>query len=385
MVQAVTAQVKAVASKRGVLPLVILAIAFLIGSYLLATKKQLVPVAPEERVWAVDVIPASYADVQPELTLYGQIAASRSSELRAQVAGRIIDVSQNFRDGGIVEQGDLLVTVDPFDYETALAEQRSILKEAEIAVRQSGRKYQRAVELHAENNVSDEFLDDAELNLRQQEARLEQQQIAVKRAERDMRETLVLAPFSGVVSNPDVELGQQISGSDRLADLIDLSRLEVQFSLSNAQFGRLLNPAEGLEGRPLKVSWQVGNDSLEFGGRVSRAGAEITSSMGGVMVYAGIDNTDRFTQIRPGALVSVTLADKLYRDVLRVPSSALYSDNTVYIVRDNRLQREPVEVVGFAGGDAFLQPAEPGAIANGELIVTTQLREAGICARAEVR
>jgi RND family efflux transporter MFP subunit len=204
MVQAVTAQVKAVASKRGVLPLVILAIAFLIGSYLLATKKQLVPVAPEERVWAVDVIPASYADVQPELTLYGQIAASRSSELRAQVAGRIIDVSQNFRDGGIVEQGDLLVTVDPFDYETALAEQRSILKEAEIAVRQSGRKYQRAVELHAENNVSDEFLDDAELNLRQQEARLEQQQIAVKRAERDMRETLVLAPFSGVVSNPDV-------------------------------------------------------------------------------------------------------------------------------------------------------------------------------------
>ena len=124
MVQAVTAQVKAVAAKKWLLPLVILVVAFLIGSYLLATKKQLVPVAPEERVWAVDVVSASYADVQPELTLYGQIAASRSSELRAQVAGRIIDVAQNFRDGGIVEKGDLLVTVDPFDYETALAEQR---------------------------------------------------------------------------------------------------------------------------------------------------------------------------------------------------------------------------------------------------------------------
>jgi RND family efflux transporter MFP subunit len=385
MVHAVTTQVKAVASKKWVLPLVILAVAFLIGFYLLATKKQLVPIAPQERVWAVDVVPASYADVQPELTLYGQIAASRSSELRAQVAGRIIDVSQNFRDGGIVEKGDLLVSVDPFDYETALAEQRSILKEAEIAVRQSRRKYDRAVELHAENNVSDEFLDDAELNLRQQEARFEQQQIAVKRAERDMRETLVVAPFSGVVSNLEVELGQQISGSDRLADLIDLSRLEVQFSLSNAQFGRLLNPDEGLEGRQLRVSWQVGKESLEFNGRVSRAGAEITSSMGGVMVYAGIENTDRFTQIRPGALVTVTLADKLYQNVLRVPSSALYSDNTVYIVRDNRLEREPVEVVGFSAGDTFLQPALPGAIANGDLIVTTQLREAGIGARAEVR
>jgi RND family efflux transporter MFP subunit len=385
MVQAVTAQVKAVAFKKWGLPLIILLVAFLSGSYLLATKKQLVPVEPEERVWAVDVVPASYADVQPDLTLYGQVAASRSSELRAQVAGRIVDVSQNFRDGGIVEKGDLLVTVDPFDYETALAEQRSILKEAEIAVRQSRRKYDRAVELHAENNVSDEFLDDAELNLRQQEARFEQQQIAVKRAERDMRETKVVAPFSGVVSSLEVELGQQISGSDRLADLIDLSRLEVQFSLSNAQFGRLLNQDEGLEGRPLKVTWQVGNESLEFNGRVSRAGAEITSSMGGVMVYAGIEGTDRFTQIRPGALVTISLADKRYKNVLRVPSSAVYSDNTVYLVRENRLEREPVNVVGFSGGDTFLQPAVDGAIGNGELIVSTQLREAGTGARAEVR
>jgi len=385
MVQAFTAQLKAVASKKGALPLIILAVVFLIGFYLVATKKQLVPIAPEERVWAVDIVAASYADVQPELTLYGEIAAARSSELRAQVAGRIIDVSQNFRDGGIVEKGDLLVTVDPFDYATALAEQRSILKESEIAVRQSRRRYERAAELHSENNVSDEFLDDAELNLRQQEARFEQQQIAVERAERDMRETLFIAPFSGVVSNPEVELGQEISGSDRLANLIDLSRLEVQFSLSNAQFGRLLNPNEGLEGRPVKVSWQVGSEALQFDGRISRAGAEITSSMGGVMVYAGLDSTDRFTQLRPGALVSVTVSDKLYQNVLQVPSSALYSDNTVYLVRDNRLERESVEVVGFAGGDVFLRPATAGAIANGELIVSTQLREAGVGARAEVR
>lgn len=383
--QRLLAPIRALAAKKGGLPLMILLAVIVIGFYLLSTRKVLVPIAPEERVWAVDAVTASYADVQPELTLYGQVISARSSELRGRVSGRIVEVAANFRDGGIVEKDELLLSIDRFDYETELAQQRSILKEAEIAMKKSRRKYARAAELHDEKNVSDEFLDDAELNLRQEEARVEQQAIAVLRAERDLQETAIVAPFSGVISEQSVELGQQVGSNDKLADVIDLSRLEVRFSLSNTQFGRLIGPEESLAGRAVKVTWEVGNEPLSFYGLISRAGAQISSSMGGVTVYATLDATDRFTRIRPGALVLVQVADRVYKNVIQAPDSVLYSDNTVYLVRDERLISEVVDVFGFSEGAVYFRPQADGAIVNGDLIVTTQLREAGVGALVEVR
>jgi len=381
----IAAPFKALAGRKGGKPLLILLVAGLLVFYLLSTRKELVPEERPERVWTVDVISASYADVRPELKLYGQVIAGRSSELRSQVAGRIVEVAPNYRDGGVVEAGELLLGIDPFDYETGLAEQQSILKEAEVALAKSRRNYERALELHAEKNVSDQFLDDAELDLRQQEARLEQQQIAVRRAERDLKETRVVAPFNGVISNVSAELGQRLSTNDMLAELIDLDKLEARFSLSNAQFGRLLGAEENVAGRPVRIDWEVGQEVLSFNGVISRAGAEISSSMGGVMVYASIDDTDRFGSIRPGALVSVSLADKTYKNVLQAPDSALYADGSVFLVEGDRLVRRNVDVQGFAGSQVLFVPAEGETIANGDKVVVTQLREAGVGALVEVR
>ena len=67
--QRLLAPIRALAAKKGGLPLMILLAVIVIGFYLLSTRKVLVPIAPEERVWAVDAVTASYADVQPELTL----------------------------------------------------------------------------------------------------------------------------------------------------------------------------------------------------------------------------------------------------------------------------------------------------------------------------
>ena len=384
LISTIFAPIKAIAARKGGLPVLILIVVILIAFYLSATRKELVPVERAERSWAVDVVPASYADVRPELKLYGQVIAGRSSELRSQVAGRIIEVGDNYRDGGVVAANEMLVRIDPFDYETALAEQRSILKEAEVALAKSLRNYERATELHAEKNVSDQFLDDAELDLRQQEARLEQQQIAVKRAERDFADTWIKTPFPGVVANSGAQLGQRLNTNDMVADLIDLDRLEVRFSLTNAQFGRLLGAAEDIAQRPVRIDWEIGNETLSYEGVITRAGAEISSSMGGVMVYASVINANEVVRIRPGALVSISLNDKIYKEVLEAPDSALYSDNTIYLVEDNRLIRRAVDVKGFAEGRVFFV-ADGEPIPAGAKIVVTQLREAGVGALVEIR
>ena len=289
------------------LPLLIVTATLVIIFLLIATRPRMQPIPRPERVWPVEVVEAHYATLQPELKLFGEVIAGRRSELRPLVSGLIVEVGPNFRDGGIVQEGELLVQIDAFDYETALAEQRSVLKEAEARRQLLKKDYERARELRADNTVSEQFLENAELELVQQEAIVEQRAISVKQAQRDLQETRLLAPYAGVVNNVSANLGNQVSGfgSDKVADLIDTSQLEVRFSLSNAQYGRLLESDEPIVGRPVQVSWQVGNETLEYEAHIERVGAEIASTTGGVEIFAVIQSSGSQANLRPGAFVAV--------------------------------------------------------------------------------
>ena len=221
----------------------------------------------------------------------------------------------------------------------------------------------------------------------QQEAIVEQREIGLSQAERDLAETRMLAPYDGVVNNVNANLGNQVSGfgNDKVADLIDTSRLEVRFSLSNAQYGRLLESGEPVVGQPVNVVWAVGEGTLIFDAQVERVGAEIVSTTGGVEIFAVIDNKSEETSLRPGAFVAVTLPDKQYVNVLQAPDSAIYGENTVYVVRDGRMEERRILLRGYDGTDVLFSSADEPQIEDGDPIVTTQLREAGSGAKVEVR
>lgn len=369
------------------LPSLIVGVTVVVLFILISTRPRLTPVEQPEKVWAVNAVAAHYDLVQPQLNLFGEVVAGRRSELRPLVSGLIIEIGANFRDGGIVKQGDVLVQIDPFDYETALAEQRSILKEARARLKFLGRDLERAKELFEEKTVPEQFLENAELAVIQQETIVEQREINLSQAQRDLAETRLLAPYDGVLNNVSANLGNQVSGfgNDKVADLIDTSRLEVRFSLSNSQYGRLLEGGESVIGRPVRVWWRVGDQSLNYDARIERVGAEIISTTGGVEVFAVIDSDEKQTHLRPGAFVEVSLADKEYKDVLQAPESAIYGEDIVYVVSDGRMAERRIQILGYDGTDVLIRSVGDPPIVDGELIVTTELREAGAGAKVEVR
>jgi RND family efflux transporter MFP subunit len=369
------------------LPILIVLVTLTIIFILIATRPRMRPVPVPERVWPVEVIEAHYGTVRPELRLFGEVTAGRRSELRPLVSGLIIEVGPNFRDGGIVGKGELLVQIDPFDYETALAEQRSILKEAEARLQLLKKDYERAKELRIENTVSEQFLEKAELEQVQQEAIVEQRGISVSQAQRDRTETRLLAPYDGVINNVSANLGSQVSGfgNDKVADLIDTSRLEVRFSLSNAQYGRLLESGDPVIGRPVRVSWTIGNETMEYDARIERVGAEIVSTTGGVEVYAVIESSGSQTNLRPGAFVAVSLSDKIYQNVISAPESAIYGEDVIYVIKDERMVERRIHIQGYDGSNLLFTRAGDPPVEEGDLIVTTQLREGGSGAKVEVR
>ena len=369
------------------LPLLVLAATAGLIILLVATRPELTPVERPERVWPVEVEEIRQGTVTPELRLFGEIVAGRRSELRPQVAGVIVEVGESLHEGGMAEKGALLLRIDPFDYQTGLADQRAMLTEARARLEKLRRDLKRARELFAEKNVSEQFLDDAQLAVTQQESLVQQREIGVQRSERDLADTRLLAPFSGVLANVNADLGKQVSdfGDAKIADLIDTSRLEARFSLTNTQYGRLINSEESLLGRPVQVLWDVGDEPVVYAAVIARVGGEIAATTGGIEVYATIDSAGSQTALRPGAFVRINLPDRAYSGVFSAPESVLYGEDRLYVVEDGRMSERRVRVVGYTGSDILFESAGSPALRDGDRVVITQLREGGAGARVSVR
>ncbi len=403
------------------LPLVILATGLAFAGYLRATRPPLERNSVEERVWVVSAAEVRITDVQPELNLFGEVVAGREVELRPLVAGRVIEVGDGFVDGGRAVQGQLLVAIDPFTYEMNLAERAAQLTEAdskvdeyetEIEAEKSllardreqlklhEREGRRRESLRKKGSGSQKAVDDSRLVLNQQRqqvivrgqsiarlgARIEQQKavrermrVGLARARRDLEETRLTAPFDGFLVEVNTAVGKMVGTGDRLARLIDADWLEVRFHVSNDEFGRLVE-AGGVAGRDAAVIWRTDARDFVFPATIERVTSEIDAASGGIDVFARIKNTDLDTLLRPGAFVEVRLRDRVYRDVVRLPETALHNRDTVYVVADGRTDARRVEFVARAGNDILVR----GALKPGERVVTTAFAEIGPGVRVAV-
>ena len=347
-------------------PTVLLLLAtFLVISLLRATKDEPEVLIIPEKSWPVSVIEAQYSDVQPTLSLFGEVITSRRSELRSLVGGQVVQVGENFKEGAVVEKGELLLRIDDFEYRNAVIEESAKLEVM-------NRDFDRADELFKQGNISEQFRDNALLEKTKQE-------LVLSEVEKDLRDTELFAPFDGVINDVQATLGKQVSTfNDKIGEIIDIKNMEVRFSLSKAQYGRLLEDTDKILGRKIEMSWTVGKRDLVFNASVSRVGAEITSNTGGVNIFANIViNGGEESPLRPGAFVRLKMPDKTYESVVSIPETAVYEDKYIFIVNDQRLKKIMIEILGYDQSKVLVKPLDDSKIKNGDYVVVNQLREAG--------
>ncbi|MDF2366279.1 efflux RND transporter periplasmic adaptor subunit [Sneathiella sp.] len=405
------------------LPLVILGAGVALAAYMVTTKPVIEPEVVEERVWTVAAVPIEFKDQSVDLNLFGSLKAVRDVELRSLVGGEVIEVGDNFREGGLLDEGDLLVRVDPFEFEAQLNEDKASLLEArarlnELVATQKSEgvalererevqereisNVERSESLATRGNISVKSLDDArsalsrqrqtvelreaqldilKTRIGQQRAVIDRLEVGVSRAERDLENTSLQAPFRGYVTEVSAEFGKNIGASDKVARLIDATQMEARFLLSDSQYGLLLGSSVGIVGRPVIVSWQSGDTELVFNGRVARLSPEISSETGGVEVFAVLDASEYIPLLRPGAFVEVILSGNRYSDVAKLPDSSIYENSKVYVVTEGRLEPRMVEIAARNGGEIFVR----GNIKEGELVVTSRLPEIGPNLKVDIR
>lgn len=356
----------------------VLVVAFVGGAlwgvkWMIETKPTAPQKAREEPVYAVEAALARAADNQPHIRVFGEVAARRAVELRSLVAGPVIEVNPKLIVGERLAKGALLVRIDPFSYEGAVTEAEANLAEAEAKLAESKtqlaasktelgrlseqvaiaeRDLERAKQLVQSRSVAERTVDERALTLvqrrqqleagqaaleaqearvRQQEANLARLRWRLRQAQRDLADTELRAPYDAVVRSENVGVGKRLGVNDVVAQLYEADALDVRFTLSDSQYGRLKADADALLGRKTTVSWAVGDAPITAEAVIDRIGPDVSSASGGVSVIAVVSAEDA-AALRPGAFVTVGLRDRGFPNSHRLPETALYDGDHVYVL-----------------------------------------------------
>lgn len=390
---------------RLLLPLIILGLAIAVFMALKASRPEPPRAAPEERAWLVDTQVVEPGRRHPVLTLYGEVANPDRLTVRAPLSARVESIP--VENGTEVDQGTLLVALDPRDFQpvldraranladleaqirqarasheadqTALALEREIVANAQTALKRSEDLRQRNLSSQADVDAARDALSQARLSLntrREQlatfdarlaglEARRDAAAADVAAAERDVDRARVDAPADGLVGPVEVASGALVTANAALLDFYPRDGFELRALIPAARVDTL---AESMaSGTPPKARSREGNRVLHLERLAGEASGE------GVTGLFEFDQPD--TALRIGQVLTVELELPAVDDAIAIPRSALYGNDHLYRIRDGRLQRIRIERLGAAATDGKLI-VRAEALAAGDRIATTQLPNA---------
>ncbi len=248
--------------------------------------------------------------------------------LRAEIEG--VAERVDFREGEAVRKGQVLAQLSGEQRRVQVRRARSDLKLAE-------RAYARARELFGKQLISDAALDEA-VNRR------DAARYGLRMAEIELDKSLVKTPIAGRIKERAVEPGEFLNKGQRIAEILDLSRLRVEFNVPEREFRHfaLDKPAtvtvDALPGR-------------ESPATVHRIGLEADLKSRTFPVEVALDNPG--ARLRPGMLARVTLALVTHRAQLLVPRHAVLErerGRVLFVARNGRAEEREV-TLGVSSGD----------------------------------
>ena len=347
-----------------------------------------------ERVLAVNVVTLEPQTITPELTVFGELRSQRTLDLRSATGGTVVSASDDLIEGGTVEQGQLLLRIDPVEAQAALDRVRADLQDAQAELRDAERALvlaedeltaareqatlrdqalTRARDLADRGVGTTAAVETAELaassaqasvltrrqslasgqaRIDQATTRLARAEISVAEAERNVDDTQVFAAFDGTLADVTISPGGRVTANERFAQLVDPTRLEVSFRVSTSQYARLLDAEGELMKAPVTVTLDVSGVDLRADGQITREGATVGSGQTGRLLFAQLDNPAGF---RPGDFVTVGIQEPALDQVAQVPATAVAADQTVLIVgAEDRLESAAVELLRRQGDDVII-------------------------------
>ena len=256
--------------------------------------------------------------IQKPVTLYvyltGNTAAYRTANLVARVQGYLETI--DYKDGAAVTKGTQLFGIERDTFQAQVDQVKAQLAHDQAVLGETQVDLTRYQTLQKENSIASQQAEDQAFVVEQNKATVGIDQANLETANINLGFTRVLAPFDGIVTNHQVDIGNLVgaSGPTTLATIVQTDPVYVYFTLSEPQFLsiRRSNVRPGLPGSAADLTYlssipvDIGlqdEEGYPHKGHLDYVSPQVDPATGTITVRAIFDNKDN--ALLPGLFVRV--------------------------------------------------------------------------------
>ena len=354
-------------------------VAILIFAGMMATREEVVRQKMTLPSPKVSVMPAEVGPTRVRISGEGTVSPFREIDLVPQVGGRVVFMSPAMVDGGMFSEGEILLRIDPVDYQLAVKaaqarvkdfESKQMLTEEEAEAAREEWKIQ-----NDDDGTSPPPLVAKEPQLAAAKAALAGAMADLDKAKLNLKRTEIKAPFDGRISSKSVDLGQFVGIGQRLGAMFSVEAAEISVPLEDVDLQWINVPGftaeDGVTSEAL-VFATIAGQNVEWPAILMRTEGRIDARTRMVNVIVRVDRPyDERPPLAMGLFVRVEIEGVTLSDALWLPRSAIHDGDTVYIVDGEGMVRfRKVDIARYDRDEVLVR----SGIDSGELIVTTPMK-----------
>ena len=336
--------------------------------------------ATKESAMLVNVVEVEQGNFNPNIIATGTVIPSQDIMLGSRVSGEILSISDKFSPGSYVKKGEVLLTIDPSDYENDVRQAKSELSQAwadlklEMGLQQAAKREYELLDDTLSNENKALVLREPQLETTQ--AEVEAAESSLKQAELDLERTSIKAPFDAYILDQNVNLGSLVSPGQDLGRLVGVDHYWVETTVPLSKL-RWLSFDENGNGSEVKIrnrtAWD--EDETRSGYLYRQLGSlENQTRMARVLVVVPdpislkSQNADKPSLII-GSFVETMIQGKELNDVVRVNRDYLRADETIWVKQGDSLSIRELDIQFQDAEYAYIT----SGLSGGEEVITTNL------------
>jgi RND family efflux transporter MFP subunit len=385
--------------RRFILPIFIIIIASAVIWYI----KSNAPVSKQRpaqtaKSVSVDTKKVSAQTLQVTLNSFGQVSAKSTTNISSQVSGRVISISDQLEEGAFFNEGDLLLTIDNKDYQSAINSAKASLTKAQqaLVLEQAQVKQAKADWKRLNPKKPVPSLVSRTPQVLSAKADVSAAHAQFNNAILNFQRTNIVAPFNGRVISKDVNIGDFINANTPLANIISTDQLQVRLALKNSDLAFIDLPEQFLKANDSQSTSQAdaSKSSLPdvtlisdlfssssqktqvWSGKIVRTEATIDQATQQLYVIAEITNpyalehSDKHP-LKIGQYVNASIAGKRIKNATTVNVTNIYQGEYVFIVEDGIIRKRAINIAWQNDTVALINDG----LSLGDILITSILSQ----------
>ena len=356
--------------------------AFTISLLLYITRPPTELAEPEYRPVSVDAALVVRENLRIPVQAQGTVAPLRATSLQSEVSGQIIETAENFLVGEFIAKGDMLLRIDPRDYQTSLLRAQAAVKSAESnLIQEQGRAEVALREWQNLPKGSQRTQSATDLYLRKPQLEMAESQLLAAKADLqtahdNLERTTIRAPYDALIRAKHSELGQYMRSGTPLAEIFSVDQAEVRLPIPQAALSYLDLPT-GLQrfqgGTAVDLFTNVGGEINHWSARAHRTEAVFDERSRALYLVARIDDPYAIANpsaqaLRMGTFVNANIEGREIPNLVALPRYILRAGNLLWVIDSNNvLRNREVRLLRSSGDQIYVSEG----LDEGDLVCLT--------------